>query len=226
MQKEIQAAEWIMIFVGLFLLIKGSEHLLVFNRIFQAYFFLFTFGISFWMAARYYKRYKKKNIVVFHIKEKEKLTNSLVIKSLQLLMIVSFGIAYYQEHWMYIPVLFSFFIFLFQLGKNGRPKIVFQHPNIYRDAIYFENLEPTSFSIGEDVVTIHGKSKTIEIDLDKLDETQFKREIEFEENQILDDVLLTENENEVIRTFKQEIIQLAEKLQLPIQIEQEVTSNA
>ncbi len=218
MRKEIQAAEWFLIIVGLFLLISGSKYLVVFNRIFQVYFFLMTFGMAIWMATRYYKRYNKKNIVVFYLKQKDPLANAIIIKSLQLLIIVSFGVLYYQEFWMYIPILLSFFFFIYQLGKHGQPKLVFHHPHIYLDAIFFENLQPTSFNLHEDGIQINGKDEKKTIPFDTLDETKFKREVEFEENQILDDVLLMEDENEVTRVFMTETQQFAEKIECPIQL--------
>ncbi len=70
MRKEIQAAEWFFILTGIILLISGSKYLEVFNRFFQVYYFFMTFGMAVWMAARYFKRYNKKNIVVFYLKQK------------------------------------------------------------------------------------------------------------------------------------------------------------
>ncbi len=215
MKKEIQAAEWLLILAGLILLIRGSENFEIFNRIFQVYYFLFTFGIGAWMAVRYFKRYNKKNIVVFHLNRKDKLTGTMLMKSLQLLVIVFFGIIYSKETWMFVPTILSILFFIILLGRNGRPKLVFHHPDLFMDSIFFENIKPLSLRREKEGIRIRREEEEEFIRFDELDAVKFKREIEFEENQLLDDVMLTDGENEVIRVFINEVHQFAEKTGIP-----------
>lgn len=215
MRKEIQAAEWLLLITGIMLLLSGSSYLLFFVRLFQVYFLLMTFGLGLWIAIRYFKRYKKKNIVIFHLKKKDELAGSLIIKSIQLLIIVCLSIAYYQEESLYVFAAISFIYFTIQVAKFGKPKLVFHNPNLYRDAIFFEELEVSAFHIYEDGIIIREESDYT-ILFNELDDSKFRSEIEFEENQILDDVLLTDGDNEITRNFVNEVIQYANKLEIPI----------
>lgn len=215
MRKEIQAAEWLLLITGIMLLLSGSSYLYFFVRLFQVYFLLMTFGLGLWIAIRYFKRYKKKNIVIFHLKKKDEIASSLMIKSIQLLIIVCLSIAYYRENALYVIAGISFVYFAIQAGKFGRPKLVFHNPNLYRDAIFFEELEVSSFHIYEDGVFFE-EEQGYQVLFNELDASKFRTEIEFEENQILDDVLLTDGDSEIIRNFINEIIQYANKLEIPI----------
>jgi uncharacterized membrane protein YobD (UPF0266 family) len=219
MRKEIQAIEWVLLISGIILLWSGSVYLLFFIRLFQVYFFLMTFGMGLWIAVRYFKRYKKKNIVIFHLKKRDELAGALIIKSIQLLAIVSMAIMYRGEDNLFIPVAVAFIYFAIQVGKFGQPKLVFHSPNLYKDAIFFEQLEVSSFDIYEDGIVIH-EEKEVTVLFDELDATKFRNEVEFEENQILDDILLTDGDNEITRNFINEIEQYATKLEIPIQQKQ------
>lgn len=219
MRKEIQAIEWVLLISGIVLLWNGSVYLLFFIRLFQVYFFLMTFGMGLWIAVRYLKRYKKKNIVIFHLKKKDELAGALIIKSIQLLIIVSLATMYRGETNLFVPIAIAFIYFAIQIGKFGQPKLVFHSPNLYKDAIFFEQLEVSLFDIYEDGVMIH-EEKEVVVLFDELDDTKFRNEVEFEENQILDDVLLTDGDNEITRNFINEIRQYANKLEIPIQQKQ------
>ncbi len=215
MRKEIQAAEWLLLGVGIVLLLSGSVYLQLFVRVFQIYYFLMTFGIGVWIATRYLKRYKKKNVVVFHLRTKDPVTNSLMIKSIQLFIIVGLSILYYEERNLILPVILSFVYFTIQISKFGNPKLVFHNPNLFKDAIYFERLSPQSFEIFDDGILIHDDEEIL-ISYDDLDDSKFRKEMEFEDNHILDDVLLTDGDNECIRNFIHETKQYAAKLQVPV----------
>lgn len=215
MKKEIQAVEWLLLGLGLVLLMSGSVYLEMFARLFQIYFFLFTFGMGLWIAIRYLKRYKKKNIVIFHLKKRDDLAVGLFIKSIQLLIIVCLSVFYYQEENLLVFIGISFVYFAIQVGKFGQTKLVFHNPNLFRDAIYFEQLSPRSFMIYDNGIIINDEKK-ISVLYDDLDVSKFRSEIEFEENQLLDDVLLTDRDNEITRNFINEVNQYAIKLEVPI----------
>lgn len=217
MRKEIQAVEWLLIIVGLLLLFNGSVYLELFARVFQIYFFLMTFGMGLWIAVRYLKRYNKKNIVIFHLKKRDDLAYALIIKSVQLLIIVIMSIIYYDETNLFVFVAISFIYFAIQIGKFGQPKLVFQNPKLFRDAIFFEELTPSSFDVYETGIIIKGEDhRDMVIHYEELDDSKFRTEMEFEENQILDDVLLTDGDNEITRNFINEITQFAIKREVPL----------
>ncbi len=216
MRKEVEAVEWLFLIAGVALLLYKSEYQIIFIRLFQGYYFLLTIGLIIWLFIRYYQYRKKQNVVIFYLKKQDEFIRYLIIKSFLLLIIVGFTSLFINEFWIPVLGLLGYFaVVLFTNGILAQPKIIFQHPSLYKDGIFKEDLSVTSFQLYQNGVKIEGE-QNLKILYEELDISKFNRDVDFEENQLLDDVLLTGNENEVIRVFINEITQYAEKLQIPI----------
>jgi len=221
MRKEAQAIEWLLLCLGFILLLNGSKHFDFFMQVFRIYFFAFTFGIGLWIAIRYLRRYNKKNIVVFHLSIKDELSTTLLIKGIQLLLIMGIFSFAYQDYNLIILAVVSFLYFVVQVSRFGNTKLVFHNPLLFLDAIFFEELQPAYITAYDDGIIFFQEEKKLIIPYIKLNDNKFRKAIEFEENQLLDDVLLTDNDSQIVRNFIFEAQQYAQKQKIPFTMKRE-----
>lgn len=216
MRKEIQAAEWLLLLAGLLLLGTGSRYFTVFARLFEAYFFLVTAGMGLWMMSRHLNRSPPKNRSIFKLLRPDESHKHLSIKAIQLSIIVTLCIWQAEEFLMIIPVAISLLFFRFQLARYGQPKIVFQGPDMYWDAIFFEHLEVWAFDIYTDGITIQSEPPR-SVAFGDLQTSPGEKEATFVDNQLLDDVMLHARREENTQQFLREVEEYAKKMKIPIQ---------
>ncbi len=215
MRKEFLAIEWLFLLLGLVLLYQGSFYFTMFAWIYWMYYFIFTVGLGILIANRQRQRYNKNDIIVFHTKKEDESNQGFIIKGFQLFIIVALLIIYEGNDWIYIPVVATFIFFIYQLKKYGQQKIVFQHPSIYNDGLFFDKLEISHFKLYEDGILL-GTDKNIPVRFSDLDENKFNWQTEFIENDVLDDVLLKGDAAEIRKLFLDEVTQYAEKMRIPL----------
>ncbi len=217
MKKEFQAIEWLLIFVGIFLLFNKSQYFNLFNSLFLIYYLLISVGLFSFILYRYFEQKDKTNIVIFYLNKKDTTKRFFSIKIVQLFIISSLSCLFVNQIYL-IGLNLVVFIILFILlqQKFTQYKIVFNYPHIYKDILFQENLEVQRIEVSKEKVELVGNEEHLEIEMNELDEMLSKRAVKYEENELLDDVLLGEEDENIKAFFLKELHQYSHKKRIPL----------